>query len=265
MKRISLLFLTGLCLLSSRVRSDERVVISSESYIVLDETFQNLIKIKHEDDMCSDSIPAVYDFIDHNNCVIPAAISYQALLDLGDADDSVYELINKIKTNDPDVVSDDKTARNKCKRFNAVCVRGNALICGNLTVCGNTCVDPINAAVGATGNTGATGFTGDAGFTGFTGALGARGPQGTTGGVGRPGITGATGFTGSDGINAQTGFTGNTGSQGATGPVGLSAANGAQGAVGATGPTGFTGFTGFTGPQGQTGLGESDQAFAYIL
>lgn len=157
--------------------------------------------------------------------------------------------------------------KSSCKRFNKLCVKGNALICGSLNVCCNvhgTSLDPIIGPAGTIGNTGATGFTGDTGVTGFSGSLGARGLQGVTGATGQPGTTGATGFTGSDGTDAPTGFTGNTGQNGATGDTGTSGLDGARGVIGLTGPTGFTGFTGFTGPQGQTGLGEADQAFAYL-
>lgn len=74
-------------------------------------------------------------------------------------------------------------------------------------------------------------------------------------GVGPRGGTGATGATGDPGI---TGFTGNPGARGALGVLGTT------GNTGPAGATGLTGFTGFTGPQGATGIGEADQALAYI-
>ncbi|BDC34753.1 hypothetical protein Noda2021_07110 [Candidatus Dependentiae bacterium Noda2021] len=94
--------------------------------------------------------------------------------------------------------------------------------------------------------------------------MGARGLQGTTGNTGPDGQTGSTGFTGVAGAQGAAGETGQTGFTGFTGLTGLLGLQGSIGAQGNPGPTGFTGFTGFTGPQGATGIGEADQAFAYI-
>lgn len=161
-----------------------------------------------------------------------------------------YNIINayyqQLMDFNEELVCDEPVMRKHCKRFDQLCVRGDACVGGNLIVCGTICPDPLIPCLGpqgATGSTGITGATGDTGFTGFTGNTGARGPQGATG---NSGATGAMGDTGN------TGFTGPQGGIGALG------------ARGNTGPTGFTGFTGFTGNTGPQGPAAQERAFAYI-
>ncbi|MFZ5953482.1 MAG: hypothetical protein ACOYT8_00100 [Candidatus Dependentiae bacterium] len=173
------------------------------------------------------------------------------LLMLLPPDTSSYQLIKEyyqqLLTHNEDVVFAENFLRGNGKKFNTLCVKGNACIGGNLVVCNTMCPDPEISCFGpqgATGNTGTTGVTGQTGFSGFTG---------NTGGLGLQGTTGDSGFTGADG---NTGFTGFTGPQGAVG---------AAGATGFTGPTGQTGFTGFTGNSGAQGIPASLRAYAFLI
>lgn len=216
-------------------------------YIFLDDQIKRIVK--KQASTHSDSVPltALCQTIDEEKHVVPSQLFCAAVQDMKTCTEQESAAIShyqeQIASNNPDVVLTADEVRKKCKRFNKLCVKKDVLICGNLTVC---CPSPsivCDPGVGPRGATGATGATGDPGITGFTGNDGARGALG---------LLGTTGNTGPDGLTGLTGFTGFTGTQGNTGNTGN------------TGASGITGFTGFTGPQGATGIGEADQALAYI-